>query len=91
MSTVTIAKRSMLEGSLWNKIIGFAFPLAMTGILQQLFNAADIAVVGNYTGELGEIAMAAVGANTPLISLIVNSFLGISLGTNVVIANAIGR
>ena len=91
MSTVTTARRSMLEGSLWNKIIGFAFPLAMTGILQQLFNAADIAVVGNFTGELGEIAMAAVGANTPLISLIVNAFLGISLGTNVVIANAIGR
>ena len=91
MSTVTVSKRTMLEGSLWNKILGFAFPLAMTGILQQLFNAADIAVVGNFTGEMGEIAMAAVGANTPLISLIVNSFLGISLGTNVVIANAVGR
>ncbi len=91
MSTVAVDRRSMLDGSLWNKILGFAFPLAMTGILQQLFNAADIAVVGNFTGELGEIAMAAVGANTPLISLIVNSFLGISLGTNVIIANAIGR
>ena len=84
-------KKAMTEGSLWNKILGFAFPLALTGILQQLFNAADIAVVGNFSGELGESAMAAVGANTPLISLIVNSFLGISLGTNVVIANAIGR
>lgn len=84
-------RKSMLEGSLWNKILGFAFPLALTGILQQLFNAADIAVVGNYTGELGEIAMAAVGANTPLISFVVNSFLGISLGTNVVIANAVGK
>ena len=84
-------RKSMLEGSLWNKILGFAFPLALTGILQQLFNAADIAVVGNYTGEMGEVAMAAVGANTPIISLVVNSFLGISLGTNVVIANAIGR
>ena len=84
-------RRSMLEGSLWNKILGFAFPLALTGILQQLFNAADIAVVGNYAGEMGEAAMAAVGANTPIISLVVNSFLGISLGTNVVIANAIGK
>ena len=81
----------MTEGSLWNKILGFAFPLAFTGILQQLFNAADIAVVGNYTGELGKACMAAVGANTPLISLIVNSFLGISLGTNVIIANAVGK
>ena len=81
----------MTDGSLWNKILGFAFPLAFTGILQQLFNAADIAVVGNFTGELGKACMAAVGANTPIISLIVNSFLGISLGTNVVIANAVGK
>lgn len=81
----------MTEGSLWNKILGFAFPLAFTGILQQLFNAADIAVVGNFTDELGKACMAAVGANTPIISLIVNSFLGISLGTNVVIANAVGK
>ena len=80
----------MTEGSLWNKILGFAFPLAMTGILQQAFNAADIAVVGNFTGELGEACMAAVGANTPIINFIINGFLGISLGTNVVIANAVG-
>ena len=80
----------MTEGSLWNKILGFAFPLAMTGILQQAFNAADIAVVGNFTGNLGEACMAAVGANTPIINFIINGFLGISLGTNVVIANAIG-
>ena len=83
-------KQSMTEGSLWNKILGFAFPLAMTGILQQAFNAADIAVVGNFTGELGEACMAAVGANTPIINFIINGFLGISLGTNVVIANAVG-
>lgn len=90
MSSALAHGKSMTEGSLWNKILGFAFPLAFTGILQQLFNAADVAVVGNFTGELGEACMAAVGANTPLISLIVNSFLGISLGTNVVIANAVG-
>ena len=80
----------MTEGSLWNKILGFAFPLALTGILQQAFNAADIAVVGNFTGEAGKAAMAAVGANTPIINFIINGFLGISLGTNVVIANAVG-
>ncbi len=81
----------MTEGSLWNKILGFAFPLALTGILQQMFSAADIAVVGQFTGELGEACMAAVGANTPIVSFIINGFLGISLGTNVVIANAVGR
>lgn len=78
------------NGSLWNKILRYALPLAATGILQQLFNAADIAVVGRFTGENGEAAMAAVGANAPIISLIINTFIGISLGTNVVIANAVG-
>lgn len=90
MNAKKIRKQSMTEGSLWNKILGFAFPLALTGILQQAFNAADIAVVGNFTGEAGEAAMAAVGANTPIINFIINGFLGISLGTNVVIANAVG-
>ncbi|MBR6045034.1 MAG: MATE family efflux transporter [Ruminococcus sp.] len=79
-----------VSGSLWDKILKYALPLAATGILQQLFNAADIAVVGQYTGEKGEAAMAAVGANTPIISLIINTFIGIALGTNVVIANAVG-
>jgi putative MATE family efflux protein len=81
----------MIEGSLWNKILGFAFPLALTGILQQMFSAADLAVVGNFTEDLGEACMAAVGANTPIMSFIINGFLGISLGTNVIIANAVGR
>ena len=78
----------MMTGSLWDKILFFALPLAATGILQQLFNAADIAVIGRCAGS---DAMAAVGANTPVIGLIVNTFIGISLGTNVVIANAVGR
>ena len=90
MNAKKLKKQSMTEGSLWNKILGFAFPLAMTGILQQAFNAADIAVVGNFTGNLGEACMAAVGANTPIINFIINGFLGISLGTNVIIANAVG-
>ena len=82
---------NMLEGSLWDKILRFALPLAVTGILQQLFNAADIAVVGQFTGEKGALAMAAVGANTPVISLVLNLFIGVSLGTNVIIANSVGR
>ena len=55
-----------------------------------MFNAADIAVVGQFTGELGAHCMAAVGACTSLISLLVNVFIGISIGSNVVIANAVG-
>ena len=79
------------NGSLWDKILAYALPIAATGILQQLFNAADMAVVGNFTGDRGEAAMAAVGANGPIIGLIVNAFIGISLGTNVVIAKAVGH
>lgn len=81
----------MLHGSIWNKIPLFALHVAMTAILEQLFNASDIAVVGNFTGKMRTIAVAAVGANSPIISLIVNLFIGIALGTKVVIANAIGR
>ena len=91
MNAKTLNRNSMIEGSLWNKILGFAFPLALTGILQQMFSAADLAVVGNFTEDLGAACMAAVGANTPIMSFIINGFLGISLGTNVVIANAVGR
>ena len=81
----------MLHGSIWNKIPRFALPVAATAILEQLFNASDVAVVGNFTGAAKTVSVAAVGANSPIISLIVNLFIGISLGTNVVIANAVGR
>ena len=81
----------MLHGPIWNRIPQFALPVAATAILEQLFNASDVAVVGNFTGADRTIAVAAVGANSALIGLIVNLFIGIALGANVVIANAIGR
>ena len=81
----------MLNGSVWNKIPQFALPVAATAILEQLFNASDVAVVGNFTGAERTAAVAAVGANSPIIGLIVNLFIGIALGTNVVIAHAIGQ
>lgn len=81
----------MLDGPIWNKIPRFALPLAATAILGQLFNAADIAVVGNFTGDVRTAAVAAVSANSSLIGLVVNLFVGISLGANVVIAYAIGQ
>ena len=84
-------KLDMLNGALWNKIPQFALPVAATAILEQLFNASDIAVVGNFSGAASTIAVAAVGANSFVISLVVNFFIGIALGANVVIANAIGR
>lgn len=82
----------MFNGTLWNKIPLFALPVAATAILEQLFNASDLAIVGNFAEkELQTPAVAAVGANSSVIGLIVNLFIGIALGTNVVIANAIGH
>lgn len=81
----------MLNGPIWNKLPQFALPVAATAILGQLFNAADVAVVGNFTGAGKTVAVAAVGANSSVISLIISLFIGIALGSNVVIAHAIGR
>ena len=82
------SRMDMVNGSLGDKIIRYAIPLAATGILQQLFNAADLAVVGQFSGKE---AMAAVGGNAPVIGLLVNLFVGISLGSNVIIARSIGQ
>lgn len=64
----------MLQGSIWNKLPLFAFPVAATAILEQLFNASDVAIVGNFTGAGKTIAVAAVGANSFIIALLVNLF-----------------
>lgn len=82
------SRMDMVNGSLGDKIIKYTIPLAVTGVLQQLFNAADLAVVGHFSGKE---AMAAVGGNAPVIGLLVNLFVGISLGSNVIIAKAIGQ
>lgn len=81
----------MLQGSIWNRLPQFALPVAATGILEQLFNASDIAIVGNFSGSNNTVAVAAVGANSPIIGLLLNFFIGIALGSNVVIANAVGH
>lgn len=78
----------MLSGSLWNKILMFALPLAASSMLQQFFNSADIAVVGQFAGSR---ALAAVGSNGPIINLLVNIFVGLSVGANVVISRFIGQ
>lgn len=81
----------ILNGPMWDKILRYALPVAATGILGQLFNASDIAIVGNFAQGDTVAAVAAVGANGPVIGLLLNIFIGIALGANVVIANAIGR
>ena len=78
----------MIHGPLAKKMVLFALPLAVSGMLQQLFNAADLAVVGRFSNAQ---AMAAVGSNASVISLMVNLFLGLSVGANVVIANLLGQ
>ena len=78
----------MTHGSLWNKLLLFALPLAASSILQQLFNSVDTAVVGRFASSR---ALAAVGSNSSLIALMINLFIGISLGSNVIISRYIGQ
>lgn len=77
----------MLNGPLFSKILMFSLPLAATGILQLLFNAADVIVVGKFAGSA---SLAAVGATGSLINLLVGAFMGISVGANILIARYLG-
>ena len=88
MSKTNKNTMDMTHGTLWNKILIFALPLAASSILQQLFNSIDTAVVGRFASSQ---ALAAVGSNSSLIALMINLFIGISLGSNVVIAHYIGQ
>lgn len=77
----------MVNGPLFGKILRFAVPLILSGVLQLLFNAADIIVVGRFTGS---DALAAVGSTSSLINLLVNLFIGVSVGANVMAARYYG-
>ncbi|MEG6613589.1 MATE family efflux transporter [Pseudoclostridium thermosuccinogenes] len=77
----------MCNGPLFSKILIFALPIMAMNILQLLFNAADMVIVGQFTGRE---ALAAVGATGSLINLIVNLFMGLSVGTSVVVAQDYG-
>lgn len=77
----------MIHGPLAGKLLVFAIPLMLSSILQLLFNAADVIVVGRWSGSQ---SLAAVGSNTSLINLMVNLFVGFSVGTNVVVARDLG-
>lgn len=78
----------MLNGPLLGKILVFSLPFAASSILQQVFNSADVAVVGRFSGST---SLAAVGNNAPIINLIINIFVGMSIGANVLIATLIGQ
>lgn len=76
-----------MNGSIWDKILAFALPLAATSVLQQLFNSADVAVVGHFSGSN---ALAAVGSTSPITNLFITIFVGLSIGANVVISRFLG-
>ena len=73
----------MCNGTIMDKLISFSLPLMLSGILQLMFNAVDIIVVGRFSGS---VALAAVGSTTALINVFTNLFIGISLGANVLAA-----
>lgn len=79
---------NMLEGGIFRKLCYIALPIAASSILQQLFNASDTAVVGNFSSSE---AMAAVGSNAPVINMVVSLFTGLSIGSNVMLAGFIGK
>ncbi len=78
----------MLSGGLSGKLILFALPLACSSIMQQLFNSADVAVVGRFAGER---SLAAVGSCVALVGIFVNLLVGMSVGPNAVLANLLGQ
>ena len=77
----------MCSGSVVKKVLSFSAPLMLSGVLQLLFNAADVIVVGRFAGRQ---SLAAVGSTMALINLLVNIFIGLSIGVNVLVARYYG-
>ena len=95
MSTATLKRNhttlDMTKGSILKNLIVFAIPLALTSLLQLLFNAADIIVVGQFADpSISTNAVASIGASTPIVNLLVNFFMGLSVGATVLIAKYFG-
>lgn len=86
--TAKTKEMDMLNGGLAGKLILFAIPLAFSSILQQLFNSADVAVVGRFAGDT---ALAAVGSCVALVGIFVNLIVGLSVGPNAALATLIGQ
>ena len=78
---------NMLKGPLWSSLIAYTVPIMLTGLLQLLFNAADLVIVGRFSGSINVAAVSATGAIT---NLIVNLFIGLSVGAGVAVAHGLG-
>ena len=85
----TMTREQMTEGPLLKKLLIYTIPIMATSLLQLLFNAADLIVVGRWAAD-GDKCLAAVGSTGALINLIVNMFIGLSVGTSVAVAQAVG-
>ena len=81
------SNQSMLEGALFPSIVRYTVPIILTSILQLLFNAADLVVVGRFCGS---VSVAAVGSTGSLTNLMVNFFIGLSVGAGVSVAHGLG-
>ena len=88
MTAVAKHEMDLTTGSILKKLIRFSIPIILVNILQLLFNVADIAVLGMLVGDM---EVGAVGSTSALIHLIVNLFIGLSVGTNVVLAKCVGE
>ncbi len=82
-------EQDFTKGNLFKQIVLFSIPIILTNVLQLVFNTADIAVLGALS-EAGDRAVAAVGATTPLVTLLTNLFVGLSIGMNIVVSKKIG-
>ena len=81
------SNQSMIHGPLFSGIVMYTIPIILTSVLQLLFNAADLVIVGRFCGS---VSVAAVGATGAITNLIVNLFIGLSVGTGVTVAHALG-
>ena len=77
----------MCNGQILGKVLTYSIPLMLSGVLQLLFNAADVIVVGRFAGSQ---SLAAVGSTSSLINLLINVFIGLSIGANVLVARYYG-
>lgn len=84
---MTTSSNSLTEGVIWKKLVWFALPILVGNFFQQLYNTVDSIVVGNYVGSG---ALAAVGASTPLINLLIGFFMGLATGAGVVVSRYFG-
>ncbi|SJZ40782.1 MATE family efflux transporter [Anaerorhabdus furcosa] len=84
---MTMVEAKMTTGSIWKRILFFAIPLLLGNLFQLLYNTVDSIVVGQYVGKT---ALAAVGASTPLINLIIGFFMGVAVGAGVIVARHFG-